>query len=399
MWELLIVLGAGILAWAIAGLLPGVHVNLVCTLLLAAAPALLKVFSGLELAIFIIAMSVAQSFLDPLPAIFLGAPEADTGLGVLPGHRYLLRGFGLMAVKLTVLGSLGGLVLSLLLFPVFSMVVRYGYPLLEAIMGYALAAIALFMILRDRRRGWAALVFGLSGLLGLLTFRLWKLENPMFPLLSGLFGISTLLYSINTKARIPPQQVRSDILFDKKRTAAALASGLGSGFLTAVLPGVGAGLAAIISIQIARDLRDHGFMILMGVINTANFVLSLVALEVLGKGRNGAVLAIQGLLGAVEAPHVLLFMAAALAAGGAAAVISLKIGVVFSAYISRAPYGALALGVIAFIVLLCGLLTGWLGLLVLATSTAIGLVPAAVKTGRVQAMGVILLPVITYFLG
>src|SRR3989338_2016483 len=91
MWELLIVLGAGILAGAIAGLLPRVHV---------------KIFSGLELAIFIIAMSVAQSFLDPLPAIFLGAPEADTGLGVLPGHRYLLRGFGLMAVKLTLLRSL-----------------------------------------------------------------------------------------------------------------------------------------------------------------------------------------------------------------------------------------------------------------------------------------------------
>lgn len=387
----------GVIGGTFTGLLPGVHVNLVCTLLLASAAALSRFFDGIELALFIISMSVAQSFLDPLPAIFLGAPEADTGLGVLPGHRYLLRGLGLMAVKLTVLGCLGGLLLSLLLFPAFLLLVRVGYPLLLRTMGGVLLVLAAFMILRDRKPVLAAGIFLLSGLLGLATFRLWFIENPLFPLLSGLFGISTLLFSLNDSARIPPQQARNDIAFDNTRAGHALVGGVASGFLTAVLPGLGAGLAAILTLQVVRDLRDHGFMILLGAISSANFVLSLVALLALDKARNGAVLAIQTLF-EVQAPHIALFMAAALAAGGLGAIVSLRLGAVFAAWIGRLDYPRLVACVIGFIAVLCAVLTGWAGMLVLLASTAVGLLPAILKVGRVQAMGVILLPVITYFL-
>ena len=74
----------------------------------------------------------------------------------------------------------------------------------------------------------------------------------------------------------------------KSKTIKALLSGQFSGFLTSVFPGLGSAQAAIISMQITPDLGDHGFMILVGAINTANFTMSLATLYVLNKARNGS---------------------------------------------------------------------------------------------------------------
>jgi len=80
--------------------------NLVSVLVVTVSAYLLNLFSLPALGVFIIAMAITHTFLDVLPAIFLGAPDSDTALGVLPGHKLLLEGKGLIAVKLTVAGGL-----------------------------------------------------------------------------------------------------------------------------------------------------------------------------------------------------------------------------------------------------------------------------------------------------
>ncbi len=97
--EILLAILLGILAGIITGLTPGIHINLISVMLLSVSPVLLKYTNPIALAVFIIAMSVTHTFLDAIPSIFLGAPESATALGVLPGHRYLLKGYGLMAVS------------------------------------------------------------------------------------------------------------------------------------------------------------------------------------------------------------------------------------------------------------------------------------------------------------
>jgi putative membrane protein len=143
-FSLLLPLLLGLLAGIITGLTPGIHINLVSLLLVGSAPFLLGHFSLMGLAVFIIAMSVVHTFLDSLPSIFLGAPDAATALGVLPGHRYLLQGWGMMAVKLTIIGSLGAAMLSVFFFPLFVWVVEWSYPLFSSIMGWLLLAVAIF---------------------------------------------------------------------------------------------------------------------------------------------------------------------------------------------------------------------------------------------------------------
>ena len=100
LYLVLAVLG-GIAIGTIAGLLPGVHVNNTSAILLGLSPALAAAgVQPMYIAAAIVSSTVAQSFLDIIPAIFLGAPDDATVLAVMPGHRMLLDGRGIEAVRL-----------------------------------------------------------------------------------------------------------------------------------------------------------------------------------------------------------------------------------------------------------------------------------------------------------
>jgi putative membrane protein len=394
--EIFFAISLGILAGIFTGLTPGVHINLVSLLLLSISPIL--PFSFLALACFIIAMSVTHSFLDPIPSIFLGAPDSDQILGVLPGHRYLLAGHGYTALLLTVIGSFGALILSIILFPVFILIVKYGYEYISDYIGYILLAVIVFMTLRNKKKVWALFIFIISGTLGLIVLNIPSISNPLFSMLSGLFGVSTLLISLNANDQMPEQKQPEKLNLSKKLTLKALLSGQLSGFLTAVLPGVGSATAAILSLQITRNLGDKGFMILTGSINTVNFILSMVTLYVLNKARNGAIIVVQKLVETITLSQILIFLSVTLIAGSISVFLALKIGKIFSKIISKVNYQKLVLSIILLIIILTFILSNWQGLIILITATAIGLLPAIVKVTRTQAMGCIMLPVMLFFL-
>lgn len=396
--EILLAILLGVLTGCITGLTPGIHINLVSLLVVSFSPILAPVFGLIGLGCFIISMSITHSFLDPIPSIYLGAPDSDQALGVLPGHRYLLAGHGYTALKLTLIGSIGGLILSVLFFPLFVFIVSFAYDYISSYIAWILIAVVLFMILRDNKKLWAVFVFLISGVLGFIVLNISSLKNPLFPLLSGLFGVSTLLISLNESESMPEQKTDFDIYLKPKLALKALLSGQFSGFLTAVLPGVGSATAAVLSLQITRKLGDKGFMVLIGSIGTVNFVLSLVTLIVLEKARNGAIIAVQKLVSNIAWSESLIFLAVSLIAGGIALYLGLKIGKIFSKFIVKVNYKKLVMIIIFFIALLVFLLTSPLGFFVLIVSTAVGLIPAIVKTTRTQAMGCIMLPVILFFL-
>lgn len=388
----------GLICGTITGLVPGIHVNLVSSTLLVLSPHLLKYFSVLELSAFIVSMSVTHTFLDTIPSTYLGAPDSDTALGVLPGHRMLLSGEGHNAIKLTIVGSLGGLLLSVFLFPAFYYFTLSTYEHLQKHMGMILIAIVCFMLLKANKKLWSLCVFLLSGILGVVLLNTNIIENPLFPLFSGLFGISTLMYSFSSRETIPKQKTNAMLKIRKGILSRSLITGQVSGFLTAMLPGLGASSAAVIGLQFNRKLGDKGFLILIGSISTVNFTLSLATLLAVNKARNGSVIAVQELIGTLSSTEAVTLILTALAAGSFAVILGLNISKGFSKLMKRVDYRKMVLSVIALITLLTFLLTGWIGILVLVTSTALGLLAPALKISRTSAMGCLLLPVIFYFI-
>jgi len=379
--EILIAVALGITAGIFTGLIPGIHINLISVLLLSFSPVLLQYTNIISLCCFIIAMSVTHSFLDSIPSIFLGAPDSDMALGVLPGHRYLLKGLGLTAVKLTIIGSFGALLLSILFFPLLIPLVKFGYPLIENYIGYILIAVVIFMIMRDRKRIWAFFVFLTAGVLGLIVLNMPNFENPLFPLFSGLFGISTLIVSLSDNEGIPKQAKKQYVRVKTSRVFKALAS-----------------TAAVISMQITKNLKEDGFMILMGSINTFNFILSMITLYILDKARNGSIIVIQKLVDAITISHIVIFLCAVLIAGSLSVFLALILSKAFSKIVSVVSYRKIVFSVIFLISSLVLVLTGPLGLLILAISTAVGIIPPTVNISRTHAMGCLLLPVILYFI-
>jgi putative membrane protein len=400
-YNIILALLIGCLFGCVTGLIPGIHVNLVSVILVSLSGYLLGITNPMSLAVFIIAMAITHTFLDSIPSIFLGAPDSDMALGVLPGHRLLLEGKGYEAVKLTVIGSLLALIATLILIPIMIPFVPKIYSFIQPYIGYILVFVVLYMILKEKgmeKIFWGIFVFFISGVLGIIVLGWENLSQPLFPLLSGLFGVSTLLISLTENSKIPTQHISETIevsFFDK---AKAIGAAVFSGSLTGLMPGLGAAQAAIIAMQIVGDIGVYAFMILIGGINTVNFTFSLVTFFTLQKARNGAVVAIMEILKAITIQQLLVFLFAALVAGCVAAILALLFARIFAKVIVKVNYKILCWGIISFIFLMTIYFSGVIGFLILATSTSIGMIAPLVNVKRSHAMGCLLLPVILFFI-
>ncbi len=382
------------------GLIPGVHINLVSILLVSVSGYLMNFVSLPALGVFIISMAIAHTFLNVLPAIFLGAPDADTAMGVLPGHKLLLQGMGYEAVKLTVLGSLLSLILAILLIPFLIKIVPNVYKTLQPFIGYILLAVVVYMILAEKgmdKKFWAFTVFLMAGILGILVLTMPNLKQPLFPMLSGLFGLSMLIVSLSNKVEIPKQRITDTIKIPKLENFRALVAGTFSGSFVSFFPGLGPAQAAIIGSQIMGRLSTYSFLILIGGIDTVNMAVSLVSLYAIDKARNGAVLAIREILTTINLNTLILFVAAALFVGGIATFLTLYLTKFFIKLVEKVNYSMLCTFVILLITILVFYFSSWLGLLILIVSTALGIIPNIVNVKRSHSMGCLMLPVILFF--
>ncbi|MDP2907722.1 MAG: tripartite tricarboxylate transporter permease [Nanoarchaeota archaeon] len=396
-FEIMLAIAVGCFFGIFTGLIPGVHMNLVSLMIVITSPVLLEYVSPLFLAIVITSMAITHTFLDNIPSIFLGAPEEDTVLSVLPGHRLLLQGKGFEAVMLTTLGSFFALMFSIVLVPVIIPLASIGYPLIKGWIGIILILLSGFLIFHEKiSKLWALIIFLMSGCLGIGVLNISVLNEPLFPLLSGLFGTSMLVLSVKDNVRIPKQELTGIHLETRKGLKALICSVI-AGVFCSFLPGLGPSQAAILSSQFTKNLGDKGFLVLVGGLSTVNMVISFVALYVLDKPRNGAIVAISKIIDSFGYNDLILFLGCALVVAGIATFLTVFFSKVFSSLIVKVNYKFLCLSIISLVVGLAFFLDGFLGLFVLAVSTFLGIIPALKGIGRNHMMGVLILPVILYF--
>ena len=394
--EIIIAILLGILAGILTGLIPGVHINLVALLLLASSPFLLIYTSPLIMAIFIMSMSITHTLFNAIPAIYLGAPEsADNILSVLPGHRMLLQGKAYEALTLTVIGSLGALILGLLVSPLIIKLLPFIYELIKPYIGYILLITSILLIYRDNKKFYALILFLLAGILGLIVLNL-NMKNPLFPLLSSLFGISSLIISLKDKVKIPKQLISRPKIFSKE-TYKAVFSGTLVGTFTTMMPGLGPAQAAIIGSQIVK-LKDSGFLILVGALDTLSMVMSFIGIFAIDKARNGSVIVISRLIESISIETLYLFLTISLITGIISTFLCLKFSKIVSKYIAKIRYRILSIAIIALIFIMTIFLSSWIGILILIVGTFLGMLAPLLNIGRSHLMGCLLLPVILFFL-
>ncbi len=396
---LILALLAGIIAGTITGLIPGIHINLVAILLLGASAFFLSYFSPFILVVFIASMAVTHTFLDYLPSIFLGAPDEDTVLSILPGHEMLIKGRAHEAVILTLYGSAAAIILTLILAPAFIFLLPHIYSHITNIMPFILILASVFLFYFEKKsRPWAIIIFILAGFLGLASLNL-DIKEPLLPLLTGLFGASALITSIIKKQKIPKQKIFKfrKIKIKKKSLLRSLVASLIASPLVSFLPGLGAGQAAVIGSEVTGDLNRKEFLILLGAINTMVAGLAFIALYSISKPRTGAAVAVSKIL-ELTSTHLFIILAAILISGIAAFFLTLYLSKVFSKNISKIKYHKVSLALLIFLAIIVFVFGNWLGLLVFIISTFLGLTCVLLGIRRIHLMGCLLIPTILFYL-
>lgn len=399
LWLVLFTL-LGFLVGALTGLLPGLHVNVTAAFLAAAAGTLTAIgISPLAAAAFVVSLTVTHVFFDVVPTVFLGVPGDET-YALLPSQRLVLRGQGLTAVYHALHGSWGGLVGACALMLV-GLAAGRAVPVAEAalapIMGGVLLAVSAMLVLSDRHRGWALVVFMSSGLLGLIVFATPLVARDgaftvLFPALGGLFGTSGLVLSLlSQEGELSPQEDVGLPPLDRRAVLAGTVGGAASG----LLPGLGsANIAALLALR----GRESAYLQAVAAVSASDHLFSIGALVLIGHARSGAASAIEQMT-RLDAAGLVALCAVALLVGAACRWLLSCGAPRVASRVRDLPHRALTVAVLTFITALVGLTTGPWGIVVLATSTALGLVAPLSGTRRAHAMGMFLLPVSLGYLG
>ncbi|MCR4285156.1 MAG: tripartite tricarboxylate transporter permease [archaeon] len=384
----------GIVAGTFTGLIPGIHINLVATTILF-SPLILKI-SPTNFIIFITSMAITHTFIDFIPSIFLGAPDEDTGLGVLPGHKLLLRGHGHHALRLTLIGSTLAIISLIIIVPLFILLIPIIYPFLQRMMAFFLIWIVIFLLLGEREAKIKSLIiFLLVGFFGLASLNL-NLDQPLLPMLTGLFGSSTLLASIKSGIKVPPQETKKIPILKKELIKPTIITLLVSP-LCSLFPGLGSSQAAVIGSRIGGKLNREQFLILLGSINTLVISISFVTLFLLQKTRTGAVVALNQITNIGLRELIIIFSVIAISTMMVYP-LTITLSKIFARNIHKISYTKISITILIVLTIIVTVFSGFLGLLVFFIATTIGLTCIELQVRRSFLMGALLVPTILFYI-
>lgn len=388
---------AGLIIGTITGITPGIHINTITALLIAN----ITVFSALSttsLVAFIVSLAMTHTILDFIPSILTGATDDESFLSVLPGHEMLIKGKGREAILLVILGALTAIPLILTITIPFIKLIPIIYGDIIYFIPFILIFISLYAILREERI-WTALIVSIAtGILGYSSLNS-HIENPLLPLLGGLFGASSIIISLNQKLKIPYQEPINfkNLKGIKKDYIKSIIGSIISSPLCSFLPAVGSGHAATISSEIIPQSRK-GFLIMLGTINIIVMTLSFVTLYALNKTRTGAAAAIKSIITELSLSNLWTIIIIALISVIIASILALFITNIFIKIIEKVNYRNVSICMLSILIIAIILLSNIQGIIVFVTSTAWGIFAIKSNIRRINMMGVLLIPTIIFYL-
>lgn len=397
---IIIAILAGILIGIITGLIPGLHINLLIAIFSSLSISIFLKLDPLITSVFIISLSTTHIIVGFVPSIYLGVPNSDTALNVLPGHRMVKQGLGHQALILNLYGGILGLLIVILLSPIIFLLIPRLYQGISSYIGYILIIICILLIIHNKKNyGWAIIILTLSGILGIFALNGAYIKEPLLPLFSGLFGLSTLLISINSENKIPRQKLNK---FHASKKSLLKYSLIGSIFSSvfAFLPTISPSQIVVFISSVFGKIKTKNYLVLIGTINTAAFIISIFALYLFLKARNATVFFIyQGLDLYPTFIVFTLLVTCVIISLAISSIITIKISKSFAKIISKINYKKITLTIIIFILALVIVISGIIGVIVLLAASALGILCQQKDISKNILMASLIFPTIIYYLG
>jgi len=413
MFELVIACLLGVGIGTITGMTPGIHVNTAGAILFAVSTILLSFVSPEFLCVLMVSMSIAHALLEFVPSMLLGVPEEGTALTVLPGHKMVLEGRSKEAIRIVSIGGFGAIIVTILLLPIFAIVLPPTYELLKPITWILLLIASIYLIYKvtSTLKGflWSLLLFILSGILGWIIFQAPLSSGiSLMCLFSGLFGISTILFSLNDNSTIPHQNKFYELDLDSAKIKSIITGGT-TGAILGFLPGFGPAQGSVIAQSASGqsnndDENTTNFLLVISGLNTSDCLFSLIAIYLIGNPRSGIAVYMSYLISEFNLSHLIVFIFASLISVSLSLALCLKLGDSFSKLMSGIDYRKLSITVIVLQVILLYIFGLYYQAplpyltLMLITSTAIGLLPHYLDVSKSHLMGILIIPAIIIYM-
>lgn len=413
MIELVVACFIGISIGTMTGMIPGIHVNTAGAILFASSTFLLGFLSPEFLCVLMVSMSIAHALIEFVPSMLLGVPQEGTATSILPGHKMVLQGRSKEVIRIVSVGGFGAIIVTIVMLPIFALLLPILHDLTKPFTWAILlfASIYLTYSLTSSRRdfAWSLLLFTLSGILGWTTFQTPIQSGvSLMCTFSGLFGISTILFSLNDSSTIPHQNKFYDLELDLNRFKSIFAGGI-TGAILGFLPGFGPAQGTVIA-QAASGTNDNddddtvNFLLATSGLNVSDCLFSLIAIYIIGNPRSGIAVYMSYLISEMTLNHLIIFIFASLLAVSVSLALSLKLGDSFSKIMGSVDYRKLSIGVILLQIAILYVFIIYykapLGYMTLAlvTSTAMGMLPHHIGVGKSHLMGVLIIPAIVIYM-
>ena len=365
----------GLLLGIFAGLVPGIHSN-TCAQLIA------SFLEGEPLGITIMLTVGIYAVLSFFPAIFLGVPDDNTAVSILPGHRLVKQNRGFLAIRAICISAAMAIAITLLLLPVafayYGDIYRLISPYLPVIL--VLALIALVMSEKELKRiAMAVAIILAAGLLGFLSLNL-PIKQPLFPLFVGLFAIPSLLHSASIITARDDKKAVS-IPFN------VILLGVVCGFAADLLPGIASGAQMAVFASPLFQITEINFLIFVSSLAVSTILFAIPSRIETGKDRIGAFTFVNDI---ETKPIEYLFLL----------VIGMFIGLLVLAFILKNMHKLninlkkINKTIVAYLCLMTFLISGLPGLALLLSASILGTIVLRTEIKRVHLMGSIIVPTI-----
>src|SRR3989338_3468566 len=296
----LIAILAGIILGMITGLIPGIHINLISSIIIAYSYKILQILDPITIIITITSMAITHTTLDIIPTSLIGIPSTENLNEILPAHALTSKGQSLTAISYGLIGNIVGVLSTTIAIPLLVKIIPIIYIEIKEHIGIILLIITTIIAFNNKNKILSLLFLLGSGVLGILSFNIQTINQPLLPLLSGLFGLSALLLSINNKTKLPEQAKDIKINISKIQILRySITTSLAS-FLTNFLPGLTSSHTALMSNKLSKVKNQEEYIILSNASSSSATIIGFIALYTIEKSRSGTVAAIEHLIASLN---------------------------------------------------------------------------------------------------
>ncbi|MEM2934856.1 MAG: tripartite tricarboxylate transporter permease, partial [Candidatus Thermoplasmatota archaeon] len=167
-----------------------------------------------------------------------------------------------------------------------------------------------------------------------------------------------------------------------------------------ILPGISSAVATAIVMTIKKERSREEIISILSATNTATNFFVIAALFLILKARSGFAIALKELIyierwEGIILPHPMnLFLIAVIISAVISYFVTLYLGKKFAIHISKISYNLLLKISLLIILIMVIISNGWIGIVILLTSSFVGMLCLELKVRRSVCMGVLIVPVI-----